>query len=66
MSRITPGQHKARAARIAKARQRFHIVRDASDDNRTKREAAALAGMSIAGVNSMLHREIGSERWPLP
>jgi hypothetical protein len=52
------------AARKAKAAVRLAIVRRVAAEDGTKEEAARRAGLSIGGLNTMLHRRLGSTTWP--
>jgi hypothetical protein len=52
-------------ARMARAKAKFRLVRDASDQGKTKEEAAALVGMTVSGVNHLLRRNVGHQHWPI-
>jgi hypothetical protein len=65
------GKYKSRnaglsaASKRAKAQSRFNIIRHASTDGKTKEQAANEARLTLAGLNTLLYRELGSTKWPL-
>ncbi len=61
----THRQAKAIAVRQAKAARRWAIVRDASAAGKSKFEAAAMAGLTVGGLASLLAREVGDRGWPI-
>ena len=63
--KLSRTQARAQAVRVAKAAARFHIIRDCSDEGLTKADAAARAGLSVGGVDTMLYRVLGTSRWPI-
>lgn len=64
MKRLSATSTRTLAARKAKAAVRFAIVRRVAGEDGTKEEAARRAGLTIGGLNTMLHRRVGSTAWP--
>ena len=63
---LTISQRKGLATRKARAHRRLCVIRDCSNEGLSKADAAKRAGLSLAGVNSLLSRELGSTAWPMP
>jgi hypothetical protein len=55
----------AKVVRQAKSKARLEIVVQASEHGETKKKAAQLAGMTEAGVNSLLYKNYGTSVWPI-
>jgi hypothetical protein len=53
------------AKRKAQSDARFNIVRHASEDGLSKRDAASRAGLSEAGLDTLLYKKLKTTRWPL-
>lgn len=63
--KLTRSKAKAIAVKKAKAAARFRIARDCSDEGLSKEEAAARAGLTVGGLETLLYRETGSTGWPI-
>jgi hypothetical protein len=62
---MTAAQQRARDARHALTRARFAMLCRASAACEERAEAASLAGLSLAGMNTLLYRRRGSTAWPM-
>lgn len=52
------------APRRALARARFELLCRASEAGDEREEAARRAGLTLAGMTSLLYRRLGSTAWP--
>jgi hypothetical protein len=62
---MAAARSKSLATRRARARDRWERAQIASAVGMGKRAAARHLGLSAKGMNSLLRREVGSERWPI-
>lgn len=65
LRQLTLGQIKAHAATRAKGLLHWNMARDCSDEGLTKLEAQRRLGMTEAGLNTLLRRNTGTQRWPI-
>lgn len=64
MSRRSPGQHRDQALRRARSAARWSVVRRAAAEDADRAEAARRAGLTAAGLATLLYRHRGSTAWP--
>lgn len=60
----SPAQKREDAARRAVGRARFHVLCRAAADGEDRDAAASRAGLSVAGMNTLLYRQRGTTAWP--
>lgn len=65
MRPLTNAQRRGHATSKARAQARLAKARELSAANATREEAASAIGVTIAGLRSLLQREVGSSRWPI-
>jgi len=59
------GAAKGRATMKARANSRWQRIERFSVEMVSKQEAAAMLGITVAGINSALQKHTGSKRWPI-
>lgn len=67
MLRFPKVQGREKLVEKRKLKRQLHkrVVLEASRSGLTKEQAAARAGMKLAGVNTLLKEEFGTQSWPI-